>query len=121
MGSGEIQDSFQENLKKLIEAKLEGGEVAAVEKPKKLAPVVDSDGCIEAESGADGRQKKPARHRQVRTPRRSRKRQVAPRPLKLGRFYGRFGLFTPGRARAEEILDCHPTQARSPASQNCRL
>ena len=28
-------------MKKLIEAKLEGGEVAAVEKPKKLAPVVD--------------------------------------------------------------------------------
>src|ERR1700745_4127127 len=35
------QDTFQENLKKLIEIKLEGGEVAAVEKPKKLAPVVD--------------------------------------------------------------------------------
>jgi DNA end-binding protein Ku len=34
-------DSFQENLKKLIEAKLEGGEVQAVEQPKKLAPVVD--------------------------------------------------------------------------------
>ncbi|MGC2229394.1 MAG: Ku protein, partial [Candidatus Sulfotelmatobacter sp.] len=30
------QDTFQENLKKLIEAKLEGGEVAEVEKPKKL-------------------------------------------------------------------------------------
>jgi DNA end-binding protein Ku len=34
-------DSFQENLKKLIETKLEGGKVAEVEKPKKLAPVVD--------------------------------------------------------------------------------
>src|SRR5271169_5053734 len=34
-------DTFQENLKKLIEAKLEGGEVQAVEQPKKLAPVVD--------------------------------------------------------------------------------
>src|ERR1700731_3090855 len=34
-------DDFQENLKKLIEAKLEGGEIQAVEKPKKLAPVVD--------------------------------------------------------------------------------
>jgi len=34
-------DSFQDNLKKLIEAKLEGGEVQAVEEPKKLAPVVD--------------------------------------------------------------------------------
>src|SRR5437868_13337487 len=34
-------DSFQENLKKLIETKLEGGKIAEVEKPKKLAPVVD--------------------------------------------------------------------------------
>ena len=34
-------DTFQENLKKLIETKLEGGEVEAVEQPKKLAPVVD--------------------------------------------------------------------------------
>ena len=34
-------DSFQENLKKLIAAKLEGGEVQAVEQPKKMAPVVD--------------------------------------------------------------------------------
>ena len=34
-------DTFQENLKKLIQAKLEGEEVTPVEKPKKLAPVVD--------------------------------------------------------------------------------
>ena len=34
-------DTFQENLKKLIETKLEGGEIEPVEKPKKLAPVVD--------------------------------------------------------------------------------
>jgi DNA end-binding protein Ku len=34
-------DTFQENLKQLIETKLEGGEVQEVEKPKKLAPVVD--------------------------------------------------------------------------------
>ena len=34
-------DTFQENLKKLIETKLEGGEVQAVEQPKKLAPVID--------------------------------------------------------------------------------
>src|ERR1700685_2521287 len=34
-------DTFQENLKKLIEAKLEGGGIQAVEQPKKLAPVVD--------------------------------------------------------------------------------
>ncbi|MGB0039235.1 MAG: Ku protein [Terriglobales bacterium] len=34
-------DDFQDNLKKLIETKLEGGTVQAVEPPKKLAPVVD--------------------------------------------------------------------------------
>jgi len=34
-------DEFQENVKKLIETKLEGGKIAEVEKPKKLAPVVD--------------------------------------------------------------------------------
>lgn len=34
-------DDFQENLKNLIQTKLEGGEVAEVEKPKKMAPVVD--------------------------------------------------------------------------------
>jgi len=34
-------DTFQDNLKKLIEIKLEGGEVKEIEKPKKLAPVVD--------------------------------------------------------------------------------
>ncbi|MBZ5549221.1 MAG: Ku protein, partial [Acidobacteriia bacterium] len=35
------QDTFQENLKKLIAIKLEGGEVQAAEPPRKLAPVVD--------------------------------------------------------------------------------
>src|ERR1700728_5268406 len=34
-------DTFQENLKKMIEAKLEGGEIQEVEQPKKMAPVVD--------------------------------------------------------------------------------
>jgi DNA end-binding protein Ku len=34
-------DTFQENLKKLIETKLEGGEIQEVEQPKKMAPVVD--------------------------------------------------------------------------------
>ena len=34
-------DTFQDNVKKLIETKLEGGEVQAVEQPKKMAPVVD--------------------------------------------------------------------------------
>lgn len=34
-------DTFQENVKKLIKARLEGREVEPVEKPKKPAPVVD--------------------------------------------------------------------------------
>jgi DNA end-binding protein Ku len=34
-------DTFEENLKALIKARLEGTEVTPVEKPKKLAPVVD--------------------------------------------------------------------------------
>src|ERR1700742_4650071 len=34
-------DTFEENLKTLIKARLEGEEVTPVEKPKKLAPVVD--------------------------------------------------------------------------------
>jgi len=41
-------DNFQENLKKLIEVKLEGGEVQEVEKPKKLAPVVDLMAALKA-------------------------------------------------------------------------
>jgi DNA end-binding protein Ku len=54
------EDSFQENLKQLIETKLEGGEVAAVEKPKKLAPVVDLMAALkESLAQMEGR-KKPA-------------------------------------------------------------
>ncbi len=34
-------DTFEENVRKLIQARLEGKEAAAVEKPRKLAPVVD--------------------------------------------------------------------------------
>jgi DNA end-binding protein Ku len=34
-------DTFEENLKKLIKARMEGGEVTAVEKPKKQAPPTD--------------------------------------------------------------------------------
>jgi DNA end-binding protein Ku len=34
-------DTFQDNVKKLIKARLEGNEVVEVEKPKKMAPVVD--------------------------------------------------------------------------------
>jgi DNA end-binding protein Ku len=43
-----FHDDFQENLKKLIQTKLEGGEIAEVEKPKKLAPVVDLMAALKA-------------------------------------------------------------------------
>ena len=50
-------DTFQDNLKKLIETKLEGGTIQAVEQPKKLAPVVDLMAALK-ESLANA--KKPA-------------------------------------------------------------
>jgi DNA end-binding protein Ku len=53
-------DSFQENLKKLIQAKLEGGEVAAVEKPKKLAPVIDLMAALKQSLAQMEGKKKPA-------------------------------------------------------------
>jgi len=36
-----FHDSFEENLKTLIKARLEGDEVTPIEKPRKPAPVVD--------------------------------------------------------------------------------
>lgn len=54
------KDTFQENLKKLIEVKLEGGEVAAVEKPKKLAPVVDLMAALKQSLAQMEGKKKPA-------------------------------------------------------------
>jgi DNA end-binding protein Ku len=63
-------DTFQENLKKLIEAKLEGGEIQAVEKPKKLAPVVDLMAALK-ESLAQT--KKPAASEKVAQPERQAK------------------------------------------------
>jgi DNA end-binding protein Ku len=55
-----FRDDFQENLKKLIQTKLEGGEIAEVEKPKKLAPVVDLMAALkESLAQMEGR-KKPA-------------------------------------------------------------
>jgi DNA end-binding protein Ku len=53
-------DTFQDNLKNLIETKLEGGVLAEVEAPKKLAPVVDLMSALkESLAQMEGR-KKPA-------------------------------------------------------------
>jgi DNA end-binding protein Ku len=54
------KDTFQENLKKLIEAKLEGGDVVEVEQPKKLAPVVDLMAALKQSLAQMEGKKKPA-------------------------------------------------------------
>jgi DNA end-binding protein Ku len=54
------KDSFQENLKKLIETKIDGGEVTEVEKPKKLAPVVDLMAALKQSLAQMEGKKKPA-------------------------------------------------------------
>src|SRR5262249_21252126 len=53
-------DSFQENVKKLIETKLEGGKIVEVEKPKKLAPVVDLMAALKQSLAEMEGKKKPA-------------------------------------------------------------
>jgi DNA end-binding protein Ku len=67
-------DTFQENLKKLIETKLEGGEIQPVEKPKKLAPVVDLMAALK-ESLANA--KKPAASEKEERPVARKKRKEA--------------------------------------------
>src|SRR5579862_5175165 len=55
-----FHDDFQDNLKKLIQTKLEGGKIAEVEKPKKLAPVVDLMSALKASLAEMEGKKKPA-------------------------------------------------------------
>src|SRR3954464_13926345 len=55
-----FKDDFQENLKNLIQTKLEGGEVAEVEKPKKIAPVVDLMAALKQSLAQMEGKKKPA-------------------------------------------------------------
>ena len=54
------RDTFEENLKELIKAHLEGKEVAPVEKPKKLAPVVDLMAALKQSLAQMEGKKKPA-------------------------------------------------------------
>ena len=55
-------DTFQENLKQLIQAHLEGKEITTVEKPKKMAPVVDLMAALkESLAQTEGRKKPPQR------------------------------------------------------------
>jgi DNA end-binding protein Ku len=55
-----FKDDFQENLKNLIQTKLEGGTIAEVEKPKKLAPVVDLMAALKQSLAQMEGKKKPA-------------------------------------------------------------
>jgi len=55
-----FHDDFQENLKELIQTKLEGGEIAEVEQPKELAPVVDLMAALKASLVQMEGRKKPA-------------------------------------------------------------
>jgi DNA end-binding protein Ku len=52
-------DTFEENVKKLIQAKLEGKEVTEIEKPRKMAPVVDLMAALKQSLEQTG--KKPPR------------------------------------------------------------
>jgi DNA end-binding protein Ku len=53
-------DTFHENLKKMIQTKLEGGKITEVEKPKKLAPVVDLMSALKQSLAEMEGKKKPA-------------------------------------------------------------
>src|ERR1700739_1039260 len=53
-------DTFQDNLKKLIATKLEGGKVIEIDKPKKLAPVVDMMAALQKSLAEMEGKKKPA-------------------------------------------------------------
>src|ERR1700747_3275890 len=55
-----FKDDFQENLKNLIQTKLEGGKIAEVEKPKKIAPVVDLMAALKESLAQMEGKKKPA-------------------------------------------------------------
>jgi DNA end-binding protein Ku len=57
---GKYHDTFQDNLKNLIQTKLEGGKIAEVEKPKKLAPVVDLMSALKESLAQMEGKKKPA-------------------------------------------------------------
>jgi DNA end-binding protein Ku len=53
-------DSFQDNLKNMIQTKLEGGKITEVEKPKKLAPVVDLMSALKQSLAEMEGKKKPS-------------------------------------------------------------
>ncbi len=70
-----FHDTFQDNLKNLIQTKLEGGKIAEVEKPKKLAPVVDLMSALKQSlAQMEGKKKPAAATREAAAAKRSRGR-----------------------------------------------
>ena len=55
-----VNHQFQDNLKNLIQTKLEGGKIAEVEKPKKPAPAVDLMSALKQSLAEMEGKKKPA-------------------------------------------------------------
>jgi DNA end-binding protein Ku len=59
---GKYHDTFEDNLRELIKARLEGKEVTAVEKPKKVAPVTDLMAALKQSlASMEGKKKGPQR------------------------------------------------------------
>ena len=58
--ASKYRDTFEENVKELIKAHLEGREVSEVEKPKKPAPVVDLMAALKQSLAQMEGKKKPA-------------------------------------------------------------
>jgi DNA end-binding protein Ku len=58
-------DTFEENLKRLIKARMEGGEVTAVEKPRKQAPPTDLMAALRQSLAEMGKKKGPQRVEEV--------------------------------------------------------
>ena len=119
-------DDFQDNLKKLIETKLEGGTVQAVEQPKKLAPVVDlmaalkeslenakeASGVRETRSAGSGcREEESARVRRSSVVSRLVVRRVKSAAVFLGRLSlpGPKGLLLPQLGERPPTADKRPT------------
>lgn len=67
-------DTFQDNLKNLIQTKLEGGKIAEVEKPKKLAPVVDLMAALKQSLAEMEGKKKPAAREEPATAKKGRRK-----------------------------------------------
>jgi DNA end-binding protein Ku len=72
-------DAFQDNVKQLIQARLEGKETPEVEKPKRLAPVVDLMAALKESLAQTENKKGPQRATAAASPRRAAGRKQSKR------------------------------------------